>query len=48
MCVCVFFLAGKTSRGCGAPAQAVEVIVKGMERIESGLFMEDPMMQIMN
>jgi hypothetical protein len=40
--------AGKVSLGAGAVAQAVDVIMKEIQRIESDVFMQDPIQQIMN
>jgi hypothetical protein len=40
-----FFFAEKISLGSGPAAQAVEAIMKEMQRIESAVFMEDPMQQ---
>ena len=40
--------AGKVSIGAAAAAQAVDFIMKEIQRIESDVFMQDIMQQIMN
>ena len=44
----LWFIPGKNYLGSGVAAQAIEVIMKDVQRVESGLFLEDPMQKITN